>query len=160
MGVVRGDFEKVLAVQQGPRAARLSADVPDVGAPLRLLAPALRAWGDVFGKLAATGTDYTRRKNMAEMEMTNERAKWKSAQSALSDVEERGAAWKTKMEAGPLSREDQSQYEAWSMERDAAAQAVKRAQGRVNMAEQRWKKTGFFGWKGTPDWTNEGMGPN
>lgn len=159
MGVVRGDFEKVLAVQQGPRAARLSADVPDVGAPLRLLAPALKAWGDVFGKLASVGTDYTRRKNMAEAEMTKERADWKTASSALADVEARGAGFKAKMDAGPLSRDDQAQYEAWSRERDAAAQAVKRAQGRVNMAEQRWKRTGFFGWNGTPDWTNDGMGP-
>lgn len=159
MGVQRGDFEKVVAVQQGPRAAQISTDVADVGAPLRLLAPALKSWANVWGQLASMGTDYTRRKNNAEREMYETRADSASADAALKDVESRGRQFENLTRRGyAMNAAESKEYAAWQQEMAAAQENANRMRARSNMARQRWSKTGFFGWKGTPSPARGGLG--
>ena len=158
MGVSRGDFERVLAVQQGPRAAQLSTDVPDVGAPLRLIAPALRSWADFFGKMANIGTDYTRRKNNAEREMKDSQAELADAISERMKIQDQGKVFDTKRSSGTWTNEDDAAFMAWQEQLTVANERVERQQGRVNFAEQRWRRTGLFGWEGTPDRSNLGAG--
>lgn len=159
MGVVRGDFEKVLAIQQGPRAAQMSTDVPDVGAPLRLISPALRSWGDFFGKMANIGTDYTRRKNNAERQMNEADEDAVAAEKKLTQLDESGRRFTDMPKGYTFSKDEQEQYDNWQRERDAAEQAAKNARRRANYARQIWGRTGFWGTYGTPDPQNNGNGP-
>lgn len=150
MGVQRGDFERVLATTEAPRAARVSTDVADVGAPLRLLAPALGSWANVFGHIAEMGTDYTARKNRSEREMYDAEAQSVAAKANLDMLDARGAEFETKRRNGTFTKDDESAYGAWVVERDAAQKNANRMDARSKLARDRWSRTGFFGWDGTP----------
>lgn len=160
MGVVRGDFEKVLQVQQGPRSAQISTDVPDVGAPLRLLAPAFKSWADLFGKLAGMGTDYTKRKNSAEREMYETDAMSAVANTTLARVEQSGRYFDERRKAGEWNSADEIAYAKWQADLDAAQHEANKMSAKSTLARDRWRRTGFFGFRGTPTINGDGMMDN
>lgn len=161
MGVVRGDFERVAHTTRAPEAAVRSTAVPDIGAPLLSAENAMRSWAKVWGKMSEVGTDYTRDKNIKEhdMRVQNEmearaKAKYMSfSEESRKRYEELDGMFSGRSEDS-IQEEERSAYDEWSKLRGSgvgkAYSDLRAAEMNSAIATDRWKKSGFFGWLGTP----------
>lgn len=161
MGVVRGDFERVVQTTRAPEAAVRSTAVPDIGAPLLFAENAMRSWAQLWGKLAEMGSDYTMRKNRAEHDM---RVQNSNEASAMAEYMSFSDETRTRYEeldgmfsgrrADSIQEEERSSYDEWEkMRGSGVGRAYSNLQAaRMNsaLARDRWNRTGFFGWLGTP----------
>lgn len=152
MGIHRGDFESASLTSQAPAAVQHATSRPDIGAGLKALAPGLRRWGDVMGKLSDMGDSYTMRKNKAEAgmseaneELRNAKKNRIAAQRAVDDID---AQLKT---ASDADRKDLlKQQEIARNNLEARTDDEKKATRKSMYAVDVWNRTGFFGSVGTP----------
>lgn len=154
MGIHRGDFESASLTSQAPVAVQHATSRPDIGAGLKALAPGLRRWGDVMGKLSEMGDSYTMRKNKAEAQkavaagrLADATKEYDNATAAVADCE-------ANLRQEGLSAADRKQYESdlkiLKNRQEQWRQTKIAAQQQSDYADDVWNRTGFFGSVGTP----------
>ena len=154
MGIHRGDFESASLTSQAPAAVQHATSRPDIGAGLKALAPGLRRWGDVMGKLSDMGDSYTMRKNKAEAQKAVTAGRLAKATDEYNNATKAVAECEANLSQEGLSDADRKQYESdlriLKTRQEQWRKNAKDAQQQADYADDVWNRTGFFGSVGTP----------